>query len=680
MKGSLLLTLFFYSTLSIASVYDPIGHVAALKGTVVAYGNDGKTVTYLTKGSKIYKKLMLVTRNESGVRISLANGERLILKSNTKITINGPLITLKRGLIKYHDPNGSYETYKFKFQRSDTVYAGRSLIMGDTSKRPFITPLNESEIKITQLSKARKVQDDLRVPDINKLLRPVETSLSPSEEGGDVAESSVESSEDEVLSMFGESDVEDESGTELGDDSDSSRSSEIEDLFSDGGGSSTVDDSAREVEAELPIDFDPDGAAELHDLLDINWKLGMYLTGYISKPVESSRIDDQFAHGDFKLSFNDKVNISDDFNFFHSGWFEIGNRKRVRDDSVLSFSGREVKKPILMINEFYWLKSMDKLDFTIGKKVVRLGKGMIVSPVDKLSPTDSIIPSNPERLGIYMTSLDYYLGDSKFTLLWVPYINTGKSPDPLSRWSTRTTGDDFTVESIYPSGFGTSSTQTLLKFETTFKGFDIFAAMFNGANPDPIITNNITKNGNTPEFVIQQEFVHVTNFSTGFSTTFGGLEIHGEVLYQNAAEGKDDSYNQYLLGYRYSFDEWPTKFGLQQIDVIMEYQKETIRNRVSYPFILLSSISSRIFRNNLIGTFNFQVSDKLSYNLGFNIDQESSGSAYLLGMGYRMANGGQLTVRYEAFSGEDKEDDSLESIFKKWENNDNLALEFTKDF
>ncbi len=645
-----------------------VGRVAAIKGKVIAYNNRGKTIQYIKKGDLIAGKLMLVTRKNSGVRIQFVNGEKLILKSNTKVLIKGDLISLRRGLIKYHDPNGQYETFKFKFSKFDTVYVGKSLVMGRTGKKPFITALNQTKIRISQNKTSKKVTSDLRVPDISKFLSAARIPKPNVEASSDDFETGATDSISEVEDIFGD-DSDEEDFTAEG--PDESSTSEVEDIFGDGPESTGTESKPK---PELILKMDSDGEEELVDLIDINWKLNLNSTFYLSKPSEDSKIDDRFMHLDFKVNFNDKINISDETNFFHSGWVEINNRKEVKDDDFISISGRETKKPIVMINEFYWLKSKDKFDITLGKKIVRLGKGMLVSPVDRISPSDSIIPGNAERLGAFITSFDYYLGNSKFTFLWVPFLNTSKSPHPQSRWSTRADGTNFDIISIFPEGLSWKSTRNILKWETTFKGYDIFLAVFNGANPDPVIKNKITVVGNRPEFEIRQEFVPVTNLSGGFSTTFGGLELHGEYLKQNASEGKDDSYSQFMGGFRYSFDEWPSKIGLTQIDVIMEYIKESVDQEITFPFTLFSSIKSRLFRDNILGTFNFQVSDKLSYNLGFNIDRQHSGTAYLLGMGYRMANSAQVTMRYESYSGE------TTSLFGLWDHNDNLAFEFTKDF
>tara|TARA_Y100000590_G_scaffold470775_1_gene670250 strand:- start:69471 stop:71510 length:2040 start_codon:yes stop_codon:yes gene_type:complete len=668
------LAAFPYLAFSYSADDSLIGKVAALKGKVIAYNNRGKTIQFLKKGDPIAGKLMLVTRDKSGVRIQFKNGEKLILKSNSKVTIKGDLITLRRGLLKYHDPNGHYETFKFKFSKFDTVYVGKSLVMGRTGKKPFITALNETKIRISQNNTSKKVTSDLRVPDISKFLsaaRIPKPNLPTSTVSDD---SPPTDSTEEVEDIFGDDpglDSDDEPENFQASGPDESSTSEVEDIFGDGPDSSTTE---VKPAPELVLKMDTDGEEELVDLIDINWKIGFYSTFYLSKPPEDSKIDDRFMHLDFKLNFNDKINISDETNFFHSGWVEFSNRKEVRDDNFISITGRETKKPIIMINEFYWLKSMDKFDITLGKKIVRLGKGMLVSPVDRISPSDSIIPGNSERLGAFITSFDYYLGNSKFTFLWVPYLNTSKSPHPQSRWSTRTDGTNFDITSVFPEGLSWKSTRNILKWETTFKGYDIFLAVFNGANPDPVIKNKITTVQNRPEFEIRQEFVPVTNLSGGFSTTFGGLELHGEYLKQNASEGKDDSYSQFMGGFRYSFDEWPRNIGLTQIDVIMEYIKESLDQEISFPFTLFSSIKSRLFRDNLLGTFNFQVSEKLSYNLGFNLDRQNSGTAYLLGMGYRMANSAQMTFRYESYSGE------TTSLFGLWDHNDNLAFEYTKDF
>ncbi|MFT6070727.1 MAG: hypothetical protein ACJAT2_000713 [Bacteriovoracaceae bacterium] len=644
----------------IAFGYDPstqeIAQVESVDGTAVVY-NNGKTIQYLKPKHKLQKNIMIVTRNKSSLTLRFWNGEKLVLGPNSKITIGKVLINLKKGRLSYDDPTGSYHGYKFKFGDSRIIYNGPQLRMSKGLGNDYITPLNNTRIKRFRLSEKGKVQKDLEIPDLTSFFNTasVDDIPLPKEE---VSIGSKTNSTLEVEDIFANENPVPNS------------SDEVEDIFS----SSPSPEAGVPVKGVLLSELFAEEDKQILDLYDIDWKLSIGSTYYFNPPPEESNKDIRSFHLDLKLDFKDKVELTPKSNFNYSGWFEFSNRKEVFN-GALSITGRETKKKLVVANEYFWQKSYETFDFTLGKKIIRYGKGMIVSPADRLSPSDNIVPVKSQRLGIFVGSLDYYFGTSKLSFYLVPYINSTKSPHQYSRWSTRNDGTNYEIESLWPSGFDWENTQNLLKFETTLKGYDFFVAFFNGANTDAVIKNNITSNGNNaaPSFIIQQEHVPVSHLSAGFSTTFGGLEVHGEFLKQNAKEGKDDSYTQTMAGFRYSFDQWPRIFGLDQIDVIMEYIKESINQPITFPFTLFSSIQSRNFKNNLVGSFNFQVSDKTSYNFGFNIDNENSGKALLLGAAYKI-NIGQLYIRMETYSGEE------ESLFGKWDQNDNLAIEFKKDF
>jgi hypothetical protein len=644
----------------IAFGYNPatqeIAVVESVSGTAVVY-NNGKTIQYLKPGQKLNKNIMIVTRNKSSLSLLFWNGEKIVLGPNTKITIGKVLVNLKKGRLSYDDPSGSYHGYKFKFGNSRIIYNGPQLRMSKGLGNDYIIPLNKTRIKRFQISNLGKVQKDLKIPDITSFFNTSPKEVEFREEEVSMGEKS--NSTEEVEDIFADQIPV------------SNSANEVEDMFGDSSDSSV---SSSAPKGKLLSEMFAEEDKQILDLYDLDWKLTIGSTYYFNPPPVVSNKDERSIHLDFKLAFKDKVELTPKSNFNYSGWFEISNRKEVTD-GVISLTGRETKKKLVTANEYFWLKSYEKFDFTLGKKVIRYGKGMLVSPADRLSPSDNIIPVNGQKLGIFVGSIDYYFGDSKLSFFLVPYINSSKSPHQFSRWSTRNDGTSFEIESLWPSGFDWENTQSLLKFETTLKGYDFFVALFNGANSDAVIKNNVTSNGNNaaPSFIIQQEHVPVSHISAGLSTTFGGLEVHGEFLKQNAKEGRDDSYTQTMAGFRYSFDQWPSIFGLDQIDIIMEYIKETIDQPISFPFTLFSSIESRNFKNNLVGSVNFQVSDKTIYNFGFNIDNEDSGKALLLGAAYKIEIG-QLYFRIETYSGEEA------SLFGKWDQNDNFSIEFKKDF
>ena len=157
--------------------------------------------------------------------------------------------------------------------------------------------------------------------------------------------------------------------------------------------------------------------------------------------------------------------------------------------------------------------------------------------------------------------------------------------------------------------------------------------------------------------------------AAGFSTTFGALELHGEILNQNAEDGKDDSFTSLMLGFRYVMDTFPKKLGLNSIDIVLEHGRESLRSAQSQPFYALSSIGSRFYQNSWVGTTIFNVNDDFSLNYDFHFDLQNEGSAQILGMNYN-AGSSQWRLKLELYDGEDT------SNFGQWRDNDNTTLEY----
>ncbi|MCR9205732.1 MAG: hypothetical protein NXH75_14200, partial [Halobacteriovoraceae bacterium] len=180
-------------------------------------------------------------------------------------------------------------------------------------------------------------------------------------------------------------------------------------------------------------------------------------------------------------------------------------------------------------------------------------------------------------------------------------------------------------------------------------------------------------NNNTPTFTLVQEHVPITFFSAGFSTTLSGFEFHGEILNQNAEDGKDDSFTALMLGTRYTMDVWPKVFGLNSIDMVIEHGRENLRSAQSQPFYALSSIGSRFYQNSWVGTFIFNVTDKFSFNYDFHFDLKNNGTATILGMNYSSGDT-QWRFKIENYEGDDG------SNFGAWRDNDNTTVEYIVTF
>lgn len=412
------------------------------------------------------------------------------------------------------------------------------------------------------------------------------------------------------------------------------------------------------------------GRPNENPLEELDLSIFLKSTFYASEPQRTAGdVDNQGFHQDIRVNFGNKLKINDVENLTYSGWLEGSNRKNVYNDFGDILDLQSSQRNYAYINEFYYTYSTREFDIQFGKKIIKTGKGIIFSPSDSFTPVDATVPTSPLFLGSFVLSVDYYMKDWTLTTMLFPAIVPNKSPTQNSRWTTLYSDIDFQLEQELPSGFSAKSQQIFLRLEGTKWGTDWQFSFFNGPNTNPVIRNDIVVTNNTPSFTLVQEHVPITFFALGFSTTFGGLEFHGEILNQNAEDGKDDSFTALMLGFRYVLDTVPKKFGLNSIDIIMEHARESLRSAQSQPFYALSSIGSRFYQNSWVGTTIFNVTDNFSFNYDFHLDLENKGVAQIFGLNYN-AGRGQWRLKQESYDGEDT------SNFGQWEDNDNTTLEY----
>ncbi len=397
-------------------------------------------------------------------------------------------------------------------------------------------------------------------------------------------------------------------------------------------------------------------------------------TLYTASPrTDIGLVDETGFHQDIRLNLGNKFPLSDSENLTFSGWLEASNRKNVYNGLGDTLKLRSSQRNFIHLNELYYTYSTTKFDIQFGKKIIKQGKGMVFSPTDSISATDVTVPTSPQFLGNFILSIDYYLEDWTLTGILLPTIVPNKSPTQNSRWTTLYSDIDFKLEQEFPSGVSPKTKQIFLKLEGTYFGTDWLFAFFNGPNSNPVIRNDIAVINNVPNFTLVQEYVPITFFSMGFSTTLGALELHGEILNQNAEGGKDDSFMATMIGFRYTMDNWPKKIGLNSIDTIVEYGAEKLKSAQTRPFYALSSIGSRIYQNSILGTIIFNISDTFSINYDFHFDNKNDGSAKIIGFNYNSGKS-QWRFKYESYDGSDL------SNFGIWRDNDNSALEFVYNF
>lgn len=656
-----------------------------------------------------------MTRDRAEITIQLGNRNRLTIGPNSRInyslTKNRFLIRLVSGTVRYEytgvgTPNlfisGKtvgvyYSSHQFDAVMNKKRFYFRRIGKGNVYKynRSKISDKKEIQVGSEQLEFITKnLSDDKAVYRLRN--RPTSSPLKEKDSRMDQAaagSSEFESASlNEAAAIFGDDLINNTVATS------SVSVSKAESLFSDDnqeeaqsifGDAVDVKSSTEKekIRDNIGVRLDktsivperpkrPEGSTDGEESFFKDFDIGLFskTTLYSSTPREDvGKVDAQSFHQDVRVSFGNKFSLSESESLSFSGWVEASNREGVYNDVGKTLDLRSSQRNYVHLNELYYTYSTKQFDVQFGKKVLKQGKGIIYSPTDSISATDVTIPTTPQFLGNIIFSVDYYLKGWTLTGIFFPTIVPNKSPTQNSRWTTLYSDIDFNLEQEFPSGFSPKSRQLFLKLEGTYFGTDWLFSFFNGPNSNPVIRNDIVVTNNVPSFTLVQEHVPITFLSMGFSTTFGSLELHGEILNQNAEDGKDDSFLATMLGFRYTMDNWPKKIGLNSIDTIVEYGAEKLKSAQSRPFYALSSIGSRIYQNSIFGTVIFNISDELSVNYDFHLDRKNDGTATIFGINYN-AGKSQWRVKYEAYDGSDN------SNFGLWRDNDNSTLEYIYNF
>lgn len=675
----------------------PIGMVKSVEGTAIALSNFDRTLQYLHRGDQISNKLRLATRSDSKIVISLGkSGESFItLGPNTRISIlyqsnsAKTLIRMIQGTLRYtHNVPGAPDVF-IAGKSSAHYYSSHSFDAVIHSDKFYFRKNSNSRVyKYTPRNVGEKDPLEIGSRDLElltenfKLNKPTYRVRKKSTSQEPKKEKTPELAE--AASIFGESVLDTSSSSNIDDifgSSESSSDEQLGDIFGEETSYQTRKEKKKvkgniglQLEKENPPLPRVEMANEDEEIGPFDISLYLKSTFYSALPRQDvGSIDSSSFHQDVRVTLGNKLNLSSSESLTFSGWLEGSNRKNVYNDVGDTLDFQSSKRNYFNLNELYYTQSTSDYDIQFGKKVVKVGKGIIYSPTDSISATDVTVPTSPLFIGNVILSLDYYLKNWTLSTIFFPVIVPNKSPAQNSRWTTLYTDIDYQLEQEFPSGFSLKSKQIFVKLEGTHWGTDWMFSFFNGPNSNPVIRNDIEVVNNEPQFTLVQEYIPITFLSMGFSTTFKGLEVHGEILNQNAQDGKDDSFTAFMLGGRYTLDRVPKNFGLNSIDIIIEHGRENLRSSQTRPFYALSSIGSRLYQNSWLGTIIFNVNDELSFNYDFHFDNKNDGEAIIYGINYTYGSS-QWRAKMETFEGSD------DSNFGLWRDNDNISLEYNYTF
>jgi hypothetical protein len=341
---------------------------------------------------------------------------------------------------------------------------------------------------------------------------------------------------------------------------------------------------------------------------------------------------------------------------------------------------RDVNKEVPMggIREFYLLRTGENLDITVGKRIFKNGISTIYSPSDVYNYTLAPDPLDPYTLGIWLVDFEYYRGDSSYGFIFFPFISNSKSFSLKSRWSgTADKNKQISNNFIVPEGSeikedGENKVRALFRYKTNQiilgQGLDFIFDI--GAGPSLYTVLVYTDKENT----YLETRPYGWYVSTGFSTTYKKLEVHGEVYYQNAYMDKDDDFISAVGGATYTLDKWVDKVGFDKINMTMEYVREIIVDSYNPDITYRSSENERAPKNDILINISAEVNDKVSFNYFANFrlsikQNKDSGRYQKLSTQYKVKDGLLTNFFVELFNGD------VNSYYGKWRENDRIGID-----
>jgi hypothetical protein len=622
-----------------------IGVIQKMSGDVLTLSSAG-TKTYLSEGDVLSSKLVIITKKRSSLTIELQNYHLLTIDEGSRLSLfkskksNLVIATLNSGRLEYHNTSTSDSSFYVANKTRQQFYSSRHFSFELKDQKLTFNKIGNDKIVTLKSKTKEKVKQAIKTPNNSAL--------------------------SELDQVFGNSGA--TASAPVAAITYSGAQSELDDIFSTPSENSDVVTNTIE---EVTVNGKKKRKSSY--TLDLYLKSTLYATSPETGPGLGN-VDAQSFHQDVRVSIGDKYILDDKSTISVGGWLETSNRKEIYNDIKFPQNIQSSKRDYVYVNELFYTHSEKKYDLQVGKKILKLGKGIIYSPTDSVSAVDVTVPTSPVLLGNYVISLDYYLGDWTLTTMLLPLVVPNKAATQNSRWTTFFSDINFDLKEEFPSGLNAKSKQVLVKLEGTKYDTDWMFTFFNGPNPNPVVRTDINVTDNVPNFTLVQEFVPITFLSAGFSTVLRGFEVHGELLMQNADEGKDDSFIAQMLGFRYVMDSVPKVLGLDSIDIIMEHGKETMKKAITAPFYNFSSISSRPYQNSVVGTIMFNISERTSLNYDFHFDLENSGSAQLYSYNYASPTLGKFRFKMETYQGE------RTSNFGLWDNNDNFTFEYSYSF
>lgn len=424
--------------------------------------------------------------------------------------------------------------------------------------------------------------------------------------------------------------------------------------------------------------------------------------------------------GSSRLTLSTSQPIAD-WNVATNVWVETSNQ----DNTMAGVSewpqDDDRRRRYLELNELYATRSFDDYDLTFGRKLLPNGVSTFWSPADRYDAWDLNDPIDHRSLGTWQARLDRYFGDTTLTAALLPVYQDHKLPSPMSRWYGSDFGYDFRYEATQlaalvpghdtevpedlaawmsanelpldllptePTTGALSAKRTmpavtwqnvgsLLRAKTTCEGFDLYSSFSYSYSPYSVLKISPT----TPAAILEQRRlqlevvpVRYASAATGFSTTCGRWEFHGEAVQNQAEAGRDDSYLNYALGTTVAIDELAQAGGFQSLHLVTEYFGEWETQSQNADGYIISSREVRLGRRDIATGAELKINEGWTVAALAHHELRREGRFYRFEVRKRLAPSLLLSGGVEVFRGPDL------SYYGLWQNNSRATLTLEYSF
>lgn len=338
------------------------------------------------------------------------------------------------------------------------------------------------------------------------------------------------------------------------------------------------------------------------------------------------------------------------------------------------FEERDKERYIANLKEGYAIYYGDNFNLSIGKKIYSWGKADGYNPTDSINPYDFLDVPDNEKIGVFSAALSYSFGNSYMDLVFIPTFTPSRLPDGDNRWAGNPGGDEqgetqgrqfntiaYTLSDREIPGRQMENSQFAIRFGTTIRGWDLSLSYYDGFDSVAVVRKDIEDG----EIYYTPIYSRIHKIGADFSTTFGKIEIHGEMAHRFTLWDRDDDFFQYIIGGNYSWDELPiVSEYMEQITLVLEYAGESVTEAKKDPNISGSAGYTRPFTNSILTKliFKFSEEDKIEVGSAININDGD----YILQPKWihKITDSLKFETGVDILNGKD------DSFFGKWSRND----------